>query len=92
MKRKDSRITKVESFASLCSALLCSAETECVFVLDGSGFVCLYWAEKVAAVFSGKKREAVFVIQLQSQSQSIGFFFFLVLIKEAVLSKGITVI
>ena len=88
MRRKDSRITKVESFASLCSALLCSAETECVFVLDGSGFVFVYRAEKVAAVFSGKKREAV-------QSQSIGFFFLvlvLVLIKEAVLSKGITVI
>lgn len=59
-----------------------------MFVLDGSGFVFVYRAEKVAAVFSGKKREAV-------QSQSIGFFFsvlVLVLIKEAVLSKGITVI
>ena len=43
MKWKDSRITKVESFVSqsVC-ALLCTAETECVFV---------YRAEKVVAVF-----------------------------------------
>ena len=76
MKWKDSRITKVESFVSqsVC-ALLCSAETECVFVLDGSGFVFVYRAEKVAAVFSGKKREAVFVIQPQSGFAKYRFFF-----------------
>ena len=73
MKWKDSRITKVESFVSqsVC-ALLCSAETECVFVFV---FVFVYRAEKVVAVFSGKKREAVFVIQPQSGFAKYRFFF-----------------
>lgn len=60
MKRKDSRITKVESFAS--QFVLCSAEAECVclclYWMDrGLGLCLCLYTEKVVAVFSGKEEE-----------------------------------
>lgn len=83
MKRKDSRITKVESFASqfvLCSAQLRQSVCVCVCVCIGwiGVWVCVCIQRKWSLCFQGrKKREAVFVCYSIGVSQSsVGFFVF----------------